>query len=454
MATPANDGAIASSSTSPQSMTHHHHSHHADSTHVNYIELIPHVHQVGGHGSMWEAGPYVCKRSTEHEVNIYRELKLRATSDFIPEFYGSVQAKMVSVYDNNSYVNNGNAASSSIPASIKLELDASADLELSQPVLDILATCQHVHDMGSSSSSNYSGSDDDTYHDDVEQKTTKMKINKHEKRRQQERKSHHRHSFNHMDETQNRDDDMQVIHTTSANRRSVEQLPTYRLQNSPTETHNVNPWSKTLFHKTTRRSSAAGFSQFLVLENLTNDYVNPCVLDLKLGTRTYADWATREKREKMIKRVEQSTSKDLGVRLGGMQVFNRVEHEYMCWDKLAGRAMDMECLLDAFRVFVESMPTGIIQTLLARLQQLRDCLMNEHEFRFYSSSLLLVYDASATRQVDVRIIDFANTSFTPLASQQQMGEEKQTSCDTSFLFGLENTIRMLRHVQMSSSTVM
>jgi inositol-polyphosphate multikinase len=62
------------------------------------------------------------------------------------------------------------------------------------------------------------------------------------------------------------------------------------------------------------------FTQSIVLENLTDAFLKPNILDIKLGTALYDDGATPEKRARMEKTARETTSFETGARLTGFQV--------------------------------------------------------------------------------------------------------------------------------------
>lgn len=70
-------------------------------------------------------------------------------------------------------------------------------------------------------------------------------------------------------------------------------------------------------------SSSSPFKKpqnYLLLENLVSGYKYPCVLDLKVGARQYADDVSAAKKARKIAKAQNTTSSILGLRLTGMQV--------------------------------------------------------------------------------------------------------------------------------------
>ena len=75
----------------------------------------------------------------------------------------------------------------------------------------------------------------------------------------------------------------------------------------------------------------------------------------------------------------------------------RVDDKWVSRDKDYGKAVTAEGMKDALAEFFNSGSAGlrrdVLATYVAQLQHLYDLFSSQRELRFYSSSLLFVYDA-------------------------------------------------------------
>ncbi|EEA28443.1 hypothetical protein TMatcc_003226 [Talaromyces marneffei ATCC 18224] len=171
----------------------------------------------------------------------------------------------------------------------------------------------------------------------------------------------------------------------------------------------------------------------IVLENIAEGFRRPNVLDVKLGSRLWADDAPPAKRAKLDAVSRETTSSSLGFRIAGMKVWvgydnkngstiDAIETEftdpymtkyegseapkgevvekngYKRYDKWYGRAFTANNVKEGFETFLAGAKAGkvdrsklIASRILQELRALKFALESE-ESRMYSSSILVIYE--------------------------------------------------------------
>jgi hypothetical protein len=176
----------------------------------------------------------------------------------------------------------------------------------------------------------------------------------------------------------------------------------------------------------------------ILMQDVTASFSKPCVMDIKMGTQTYEPDASSEKKRRESEKYAQQTT--FGFRVVGMRKYepshvDSDENGYRNWDKHHGRSLSTrEAVTEAFATFFRGEPsessssdfnynnnnehessstTGKLRTRsIANVQSLLRSLGTRfdenHSLGFYSSSILIVYDAPNSDRANLRMIDFGH----------------------------------------------
>ena len=194
--------------------------------------------------------------------------------------------------------------------------------------------------------------------------------------------------------------------------------------------------------------------KYVMLEDLAHGITKPCILDLKMGLkqRSIQNYSLKKVHSKERK-SNLTTSHLVGFRLGGAQLYS--DGNIVFYNKYFGRLQDVSGTLDILKSFFDSvadisLSKMIIETFIDKLNILRDIIRSLPGFRFWSGSLLFIFDSTisssskAAESVILKMIDFAN--YTRLENNYEF--------DREYVYGIDCIILFLRGILLDQSIEM
>ena len=191
--------------------------------------------------------------------------------------------------------------------------------------------------------------------------------------------------------------------------------------------------------------------QFMIIENLTQGMKKPCIVDVKVGAKTYGPDASQEKREKSDAAYK-GTKIPFGFSVLGMSVYmGDKKEEFKVLNKEFGKQLTKDNINDFLQIYfdeeTQTEKTGqIIRIFIKKLEDIQKFYSEQRQFHIFGSSLLFVYDADSLTDpvkddleeaVVLKMIDFAHVF-------PANGEE-----DRNYVSGIDGLIKVFKSYLLS-----
>ncbi|GET87056.1 inositol polyphosphate kinase-like protein, putative [Leishmania tarentolae] len=182
--------------------------------------------------------------------------------------------------------------------------------------------------------------------------------------------------------------------------------------------------------------------RMIMLEYVCYRFRRPCVMDIKMGSRQYGLHPSAEKKRSKERKATLSTSARYGIRLAGYRRWNAEEGRYNCRSKLQCRCLSLKEVKNEMSIFLLH-NRDMEQVFRRQLQRLRVAFSQQTIFRFYTSSLLFVYDADdPLKTARVTMVDFAYT-YESKELLQDGDPDAEFAYDVGYLKALDTLLSLL-----------
>ncbi|KAK8657854.1 hypothetical protein V6N13_036073 [Hibiscus sabdariffa] len=205
-------------------------------------------------------------------------------------------------------------------------------------------------------------------------------------------------------------------------------------------------------------SNGSGLCLHLVLQDIVSGRINPSIIDVKIGSRTWYPEASDDYIKKCLEKDARTTTVSLGFRIAGLQLYEGKESGFWKPGRKEVQSFKVDNVRSVMRRFVSSDssignenpdcsfapsiyggPAGILEQLL----ELKAWFEDQTTYHFHSCSLLILFDKESvlkgsTPVAEVKLIDFAHVL------------EGKGVIDHNFLGGLCSLIKFVSDILSES----
>lgn len=135
---------------------------------------------------------------------------------------------------------------------------------------------------------------------------------------------------------------------------------------------------------------------YLKLEDVTRRFSKPCIMDVKIGKKSYDPDASAEKIQQQISKYP--LMEEIGFLVLGMRVYQFSSDSYVAFDQRYGRGLTKETLKEGLSKFFHNGSYLRKDAVAASIQEIENILHwfeRQSNLCFYASSLLFVYEGSS-----------------------------------------------------------
>ncbi|KAL2478976.1 Inositol polyphosphate multikinase beta [Forsythia ovata] len=202
-------------------------------------------------------------------------------------------------------------------------------------------------------------------------------------------------------------------------------------------------------------SDGSGLQPHLVLQDLNFRRVKPSIMDIKIGSRTWAPQASEDYIHKCLKKDRETSSLPLGFRLSGFQIYQNRELGFWKPERTSFQSLPADEVKLLLRKLVSSNAYANLDSkpdcsfasivyggstgILSQLLELKAWFEDQTIYHFYSSSVLIMYEKEfasngKSPRAEIKLIDFAHVY------------EGQGVIDHNFLGGLCSLIKFISEI--------